>query len=644
MQNALHGIALAIVVMGLSLFSPSKALAGTCSWASGIYDDGACRAARSSSQSINCPSGSYPYYSCNASGSGWNYCYGCHALGGTDECEPECRAGSCGAGFTGASGCSGTGPNFGCKSNQACCKSTGSCDGSGSGEPGQCPAGQVPVPEPGTPACQRAGCFPPHIWQYPSSESCGENKFGQPKWYCYRITCCTPGQPAAPQLSFPDNGGSLTSLSTTLSWTYPGPWGNACNGTNVFEVYMGTSATNVPKVGTVGSGTFSYPANNLTSGTTYYWRVLATHAGKGTYSPLWSFTVVNNRVQGTIYNDVDGNCSTATASNLGASMTARWGASDTSAVAGNGTFTITSTTGVPNPQTLTITGLPGAYICSPGCGNCPSRSGINSPSTGNNFFFTQRRVGWWQAAGAGVYAGEGGAGVTVRSTLPTTTSRLIVPGSNSVGALVRASSGQPSLGSGQLSTTGWKAVSEYDGKKMDYAFFASHMGVTSSTVDDLPGNSLAEPVYAAKDFWYQNGNATIDAPWTITGGDKFVVFVNGDLTVNSDITVAGTSFLAIIVNGNLTVGTGVANLQGLYVIDDQFVTNSASPAVDAGLSVQGSIVAWGGVDLNRDLGDANLSSPAERFAYRTDLITNMPDKMKVFSLRWQEVAPGTFPD
>lgn len=659
MKNKIYyRLTLFVITALFWLVSPRLVRADCYSIPFSYYSEGGCQEVRNASQSTTCGSGYFPYYSCNGPGGGygtWTYCYGCRAVGSSGgECSSECRAGSsCGTGYTGAAGCSGTGPNFGCKSNQVCCKSTGSCGGGGGGEePGSCPAGQIPIGDPAYAnsnppytSCQRAGCFPPHIWQSPTSEPCGQNKFGQDKWYCYRIACCTLGQPAAPVLSSPADGAQITSLSTTLSWTYPGPWGDACNGTNQFEVRLGTSPSNVPVVATVGSGTFSYLANNLTSGTTYYWRIVATHSGQGTSSPLWSFTVANNRVQGTVYNDADGTCSTANPSNLGASLTARWGASNTAAVAANGTFAITTTVGIPNPQSLSITGYPSSYICSPACGNCPTRSGINSPSTGNNFFFTQQRVGWWQAVGAGVYAGEGGAGVTVRSTLPTAASRLIVPGTNSVGALVRASSGQPSLGAGQLSTTGWKAVSEYDGKRMDYAFFAPHIGITSSTTDDLPGTSLAEPTYDAnKDFWYQNGSASIDSPWTITGTDKFVVFVNGDLTINSDITVASTGFLAFIVNGNVTVGTGVANLQGLYVIDDLFVTNTADPADDIALAVQGSVIAWGGVDLNRDLGPTNLTTPAERFTYRPDLIVTMPDKMKIFALRWQEVAPGTFPN
>lgn len=76
-------------------------------------------------------------------------------------------------------------------------------------------------------------------------------------------------------------------------------------------------------------------------------------------------------------------------------------------------------------------------------------------------------------------------------------------------------------------------------------------------------------------------------------------------------------------------------------MNGNFVTE-ASGGDDVQLDVAGSVVAWGGVSLGRDLGSTNASEPAEQFTYRPDLLVNMPDAMKVFALRWQEVVPGTF--
>ena len=70
----------------------------------------------------------------------------CGVGGGGGSCPGECRQGSsCGAGYSGASGCSGSGPGGGCKSNQVCC-SANSCGGGGGGSvqcvpPADCPPG-----------------------------------------------------------------------------------------------------------------------------------------------------------------------------------------------------------------------------------------------------------------------------------------------------------------------------------------------------------------------------------------------------------------------------------------------------------------------------------------------------------------------
>lgn len=104
------------------LVVPTNVMAGACTSSNGFIDNGACSQAETNSENITCPSGSYAYYSCNGPADGgfgdWLYCWECHALGGGPEtCPGECRQGSaCGAGYSGASGCSGSGSGGGCSS------------------------------------------------------------------------------------------------------------------------------------------------------------------------------------------------------------------------------------------------------------------------------------------------------------------------------------------------------------------------------------------------------------------------------------------------------------------------------------------------------------------------------------------------
>ncbi len=116
--------------------------------------------------------------------------------------------------------------------------------------------------------------------------------------------------------------------------------------------------------------------------------------------------------------------------------------------------------------------------------------------------------------------------------------------------------------------------------------------------------------------------------------------------MNFNVTVDNGGFLALIAKGDITVVPSVANVQGLYVADGDFI--SASQYVtgvtnDIPLNAEGSFVAWGTIDLRRNLGGIdNTTTPAEKFTHRPDLLINMPAKMKTFAMQWQEVPAGSF--
>ena len=96
-----------------------------------------------------------------------------------------------------------------------------------------------------------------------------------------------------------------------------------------------------------------------------------------------------------------------------------------------------------------------------------------------------------------------------------------------------------------------------------------------------------------------------------------------------------------IVSGDIAVEAAVATMQGIYLTSGVFTTEKVVSGTDVRLVVSGSVVAWGGVSLNRDLGLGN-SVPAEQFVYRPDLLINMPKKMKTFGMEWSEVVPGSY--
>ena len=456
---------------------------------------------------------------------------------------------------------------------------------------------------------------------------------------CSCVSTCSA--PTAPALTSPGNGAQRASTTATLTWS-AATFDNDCS--KEYRVYIDTSNPPTTLHATVDSAITTSAFTGI-RGTTYYWYVQAVGGGTNTTSSsVRSFTILNNQITGQVFYDANNNCGGSGWSTGGVSVSVDSLAG--TAVSGTGTFSKTAAVGASHTLSVNI---PTGYACSTGVGcNTCSRSGIGSPSANNNFYLTDSRESWWQAEGAGIYAGGIGG---VRSILPSSSLRLILAPVGGTEGLLMTNSGTVDIGDvGSVSDSGWRAVSRYRGKKMDYNYFAANMGVVRGQDSDWQSDTLELQADDGRDFWYMDpvgSTATIGtgSPWNVAGGDSYVIFVNGNLDINSDIVVAPGSFLALIVKGDVTVDPAVANLEGLYVIDGSFVTETVyveGVVDDIQLTTGGTIVAWGSLSLSRSLGTGNITGPAEKFVYRSDLLTNMPDKMKTFVMQWNEVVPGTF--
>jgi len=147
--------------------------------------------------------------------------------------------------------------------------------------------------------------------------------------------------------------------------------------------------------------------------------------------------------------------------------------------------------------------------------------------------------------------------------------------------------------------------------------------------------------------YYHSGDVLIDQPLTINDGSKRTLFVKGNVTINADITVPVSNFLSIVASGNITIAGTVSKVQGLYVSDKVITIQDGEGSGASGLGdsrqfeSQGSLIGWGGVQLQRTLSEeVNASYPAEKFIYRPDFIINAPSLYKRFGIQWREVAPG----
>lgn len=196
-----------------------------------------------------------------------------------------------------------------------------------------------------------------------------------------------------------------------------------------------------------------------------------------------------------------------------------------------------------------------------------------------------------------------------------------------------------------------------------YEYFYRNSGLGTNPTDDFTGQTTdaLKPTYnSSKIAYYHSGDLTIQSPWSVASGEKYVIFVDGNLTLTDGtgsndqlINVADGGFLAFIVSGNITVSptlgnatltSTTANLEGVYMADGTLTIQSrgTSAGGDDRFIGEGVFVGWSGVNLMRDYSDGgarsteNNDKPVETFIYRPDFLVNMPDIMLVPIRLWQE--------
>lgn len=202
----------------------------------------------------------------------------------------------------------------------------------------------------------------------------------------------------------------------------------------------------------------------------------------------------------------------------------------------------------------------------------------------------------------------------------------------------------------------------------NYEYFFKKMGKNAQA---LP--SSQKPISASQPAMYkQAGNLTIGPAnqWHVTADEQIVVFIEGDLIIddtpgaqNRLVTVerGNRGFLAMIVQGSIiiTPHVGYTNLatdptdpdvpliEGVFVADDTFWTQSYVTSPDRKFIGAGTFVGWTGVNLQRSFATASDNSvnnivPAETFVFRPDLLVNTPKAMKGAQFNIREIQPQKF--
>jgi hypothetical protein len=216
--------------------------------------------------------------------------------------------------------------------------------------------------------------------------------------------------------------------------------------------------------------------------------------------------------------------------------------------------------------------------------------------------------------------------------------------------------GSTNLNNGSVSSTGWLvANSPSTIKQYDYEALTGQIpsDITSTFNNLTSGDNVANRITGSSNtdsdgysWFYYNGTANGGQPLNLgtvnVGNRKVILLVRGaSLNITGNVTLDnGSGFFMTIVDGNInvasTVGGGASpNLEGIYQADGNFTDGSGSER----LWVRGSVVAYGGASLQRDLIAGNIDTPAELFEFAPDQLLLFPAKLGTRRINWKEVAP-----
>ncbi len=271
---------------------------------------------------------------------------------------------------------------------------------------------------------------------------------------------------------------------------------------------------------------------------------------------------------------------------------------------------------------------------------------------------------WFQVQGGDVYADEGiesvipancgeaenwescgnviDAGGSYTSSTPLVRQVFNTDGSRDNPGVAFVGNGDIDLGgagNAVVSSEGWEAVSDYQGRNADYGYF----NVVTGRVDRQAWEGSGKPSGSSTGIYTSSGNVTIDSDWDLGGGgsdETMVVVHDGSVNITSNINVEKGSYLAVIASGSINVASNVTLLEGVYVADSTInIESTDDTSTDQQFIGEGTFIGWDGVSLNRDRGITNNSEPPHRFIFRQDFIVNGPDGMRSSRVTWREIRP-----
>lgn len=407
-----------------------------------------------------------------------------------------------------------------------------------------------------------------------------------------------------------------------------------------------------------------YPAITLSPSTVYYAKVASLGVEQETMGTIYcSITGTSN--PGISSCSVTANPSTIDVGNSSQLSTTINGSASVSKVVytANPTyfsFSPTNGTSTASPYNVALNALKGTYTSpgvNPGQGvtsnvyltsnptviatSCSTNVVVNNPAAA---------AAWWQVKDSDVQSNS-----NITSLVPPSYFFGLAGSGGYPG--VPAYYGNVDFGGGTPSQIGWLAQSPWNNPKVfDYSFFFNLIpaNIVQNNVLSISSDNLTGATADANGYeWYKyDGASHGNLPLTISnainvGSRKIILLVaNSNLNISASISgiTKGSGFFMAIVNGNINIdpsvgGAAGSDLEGLYVADNA-VNTGTNGAIDATLKIRGSIVGYGGVNLQRNVGAAeSTTTPSELLEYAPDQILLFPPALGYRRINWKEVAP-----
>lgn len=231
---------------------------------------------------------------------------------------------------------------------------------------------------------------------------------------------------------------------------------------------------------------------------------------------------------------------------------------------------------------------------------------------------------------------------------------------------IPAYGGTTNLSATNVSAVGWLAASPITNLKVyDYQYLTNQIPadtvivpLTTNILDQATLDANITPSYGYYWYKYDGSGSGLDLNLNSNlniGTKKVILLVNSaDFNINGNINLTdGKGFFMVLVGkgsaatkGNIVVdpaiGGGVApNLEGIYEADGIFESGTTGTKTDSTLWIRGSVAAYSGFSLKRDLGSTtNATTKAELFTFAPDQIMLYPTaRLGIRRLNWKEVAP-----